>query len=69
MKFIDAMHDPFSDVERTLREIFGKGPNDRADQYRRALNAFAIKHGSMEETMFRLWFDEQRRLYDKATVA
>lgn len=22
MKFIDAMHDPFSDVERTLREIF-----------------------------------------------
>lgn len=48
---------------------FGKGPNDRADQYRRALNAFAIKHGSMEETVFRLWFDEQRRLYDKATVA
>lgn len=52
-----------SNAERRLREIFNAFPDDDPEQYRAARASFAIKPGSMNEIVFRLWFNEQRRLY------
>jgi hypothetical protein len=52
------------DAEIQLRDIFEKYPT-HVERYRAASRAFAIKPGSMQETMFRLWLDERLAEYEK----
>jgi hypothetical protein len=52
------------DAEIQLRDIFEKYPT-LVERYRAASRAFAIKPGSMQETVFRLWFDERHAEYEK----
>lgn len=54
-----------SDAERRLWEVFDEYPDDDPVQYRAARALFAVKPGSMNEIVFRLWFNEQRRHYRK----
>lgn len=58
-----AMQDA-PDAEIQLRDIFEKYPT-HVERYRAASRAFAIKPRSMQETVFRLWFDERHAEYER----
>jgi|tagenome__1003787_1003787.scaffolds.fasta_scaffold15469308_1 hypothetical protein len=52
------------DAEIQLRDIFDKYPT-HVERYRVASRAFSIRPGAMQDTVFRLWFDERHAEYEK----
>ncbi|SPP97033.1 protein of unknown function [Bradyrhizobium vignae] len=52
------------EAENKLKGIFEKYPT-RQERYQAASNAFAIRAGSMQDAVFRLWFDERHKEFER----